>query len=100
MIGIISCDTNIETEATVYSSPIMKHQYPRISGEYMHSTIVIPCNDGRFITIIESVDSIGMVQILHIRTCIIHYKYPKYLKTGNFMKFLSVKIRISSKLSI
>ena len=25
---------------------------------------------------------------------------PKYLKTGNFVKFLSVKVRISSKLSI
>ena len=31
-------------------SPIMKHQSPRISGEYMHSTIVIPWTDGRFIT--------------------------------------------------
>ena len=50
-------DTNIETEATVYSSPILKHQYPRISGEYMHSIIVIPSADRRFITIIESVDS-------------------------------------------
>ena len=48
--------------------------------------------------IIESVDSIvGMARICHIRNTL---QIPKYLKIGNFMKFLSVKIRISSKLCI
>ena len=27
---------------------------------------------------------------------VIHYKHPKYLKAGNFVKFLSVKVRVSS----
>ena len=40
---------------------------------------------------------VGMTRTLHMHNTL---QIPKYLKTGNFMKFLSVKIRISSKLSI
>ena len=54
--------------------------------------------DWSHLIIIESVDSISRdgpdmpyIDILQI---------PKYLKIGNFVKFLSVKIRISSKLCI
>ena len=42
-------------------------------------------------TIIETVDSTSRDEGLQI---------PKYLKTSNCVKFLSVKIRISSKSSI
>ena len=47
-------------------------------------------------TIIELVDSISRDGTDIPNTL----QIPKYLKTDNFMKFLSVKIRISSKLCI
>ena len=48
---------------------------------------------------IESVDSISRdgPDMPYIYNTL---QIPKYLKIGNFMKFLSAKIRISSKLSI
>ena len=49
--------------------------------------------------IIESVDSVSGdgPDTPYIYNAL---QIPKYLKTGNFIKFLSIKIRISSKLYI
>ena len=46
------------------------------------------CNDMDYIR----KENVGMTRICHIYNTL---QIPKYLKTGNFVKFLSVKIRIS-----